>query len=356
MLYFLFKAITVRAVFALVTSFIMTVFLIPFMIKKFNSINIGQQIRDDGPETHHVKTGIPTMGGIVIIISIILTSVFWMRDNVFKYILIFTAFYFGMIGFVDDILKIKYKNSEGLSSKAKLAFQFLYGFFLAFVLIAFKIFPDNVMTSVNVPLIGMVSLGYFYLVMVSFVEVGTSNAVNFADGLDGLAAGMAIVVTIIFSAIAYICGNSIFSAHLGIPFISGTGEITVLGAAMIGSLSGFLWYNCHPASIFMGDTGSQAIGGLIGTIAVLTKSEMYLLIIGFLFVAEVLSVIIQTSYFKYTKKKYGEGKRVFLMTPIHHHFEEKGWHETKVVIRFWIITVISALFGAVLFASHVLTK
>jgi phospho-N-acetylmuramoyl-pentapeptide-transferase len=328
----------------------MVVIMTPFLIRNFRYIQLGQQVREKGLESHYYKQGTPTMGGIVIVISILVTSVFWMRDGWFKYIMLFTTIYFAGLGFVDDSLKIKYKNSDGVSAKAKLVFQFLFGFFLAYLLSIIDIFPHSIFSFSNLPIVGLINFGYFYPFLIAFTEVGTSNAVNFADGLDGLATGMAIVVVSIFSGMSYIIGNIIFAKHLMVPYITGAGELTVFGSAVIGALAGFLWYNCYPATVFMGDTGSQALGGILATMAILIKSEFFLILVGFLYVLEVLSVIIQVTSFKLFKK------RVFLMAPIHHHFEKKGWHENKVVVRFWLMTVIGALLGVVVFSFNVLFK
>ncbi|MEJ5283702.1 MAG: phospho-N-acetylmuramoyl-pentapeptide-transferase [Brevinematia bacterium] len=343
-LFNLLRYITFRSMAAFLTAFIIGMILGPIFIKKFKEMGAGQSIREDGPSTHQVKSGTPTMGGIFIIISVILSSLLWTIYNYYVFVVLFSIIGFAAIGFYDDFLKVSKKNSKGVKAKLKLLFQIIVSaiillllYFDPFEKFSFSFF----IPFYNKPLFYWPFLiGVFFYI---FTMVAFSNATNLSDGLDGLAAGMSIFLIIPFGIIAYVVGNVVASDYLKFIYIPGAGEISVILASFIGGLAAFLWYNVHPAEIFMGDTGSLAIGGMIATIAIILKQEVLLLIAGFMFVLETVSVVIQTSYFKYTKKKFGEGKRIFLMAPIHHHFEKKGWKETQVVIRFWIISALCAL-------------
>lgn len=328
--------ITVRTIFAVLTSFAITLFLVPIVIRNIQSRKAGQNIRKLGPESHQVKAGRPTMGGIAMVISIIVTSFVWCQLNEFVVLMLVTTLWLGMVGFLDDVLKFTSHSSDGLSAKAKMGLQMVLGLAIGWLLYSQKIIAP----SIFVPIINFeIDIGWLYIFFVTFIVCGYSNAVNLTDGLDGLAIGVVILVSAALAAIAYISGNVIFSKHAAIPFIRGAGELTVYCASIIGAGLGFFWYNASPAEIFMGDVGSLALGGAIGMMAIFTKSELLLVVVGGIFVVEALSVMIQVFSFKFF------GRRVFKMSPIHHHFELSGWPETKVVARFWVITVILILAG-----------
>lgn len=335
----LFQYITFRAGGAILTSLIITFMIAPFIIRNLKKYKIGQTVRDDGPKTHLSKSGTTTMGGIIIIISLLLSTVLWARlDNHFILWLIFATIFFGLIGFTDDYLKLVKKNPKGLSARKKIVFQSV---FALLIIIYLSFFPTNSQyaTSLNIPYLKttFIELSLLYFVVIFFVIVGSSNAVNLTDGLDGLATGNIIIVAITLAVFSYLIGNINISSYLKVPYIVGAGEISVFLMALFGSGLGFLWYNSYPAEIFMGDTGSLCLGGLLGLSAVFIKQELILLVVGGVFVAEALSVMIQVFVFKKTKK------RVFKMAPLHHHFELGGLRETKVTIRFWIVGIILAI-------------
>ncbi len=330
----------------------------PRVIFNLKNRQIGQTVREEGVKEHLKKSGIPTMGGIIILIPLMITTLLWTKINPFVVISLLVTAAMGLIGFFDDITKVIRARSLGLTPRQKLAGQILTGLAAA---LAIKFYPglrfelasssattiDIAASATQIPIFGAMDLGWLYIPFAVAVIVGATNAVNLTDGLDGLAAGSIIVATTPFLIFAYVCGHLIFARHLGVAYIAGVGELAVMSAAMIGGCFGFLWHNAHPAAVFMGDTGSLALGGAIGAIALCSKSEIYLAIIGGIFVIEALSVILQVSYFKMTK-----GKRIFKMSPIHHHFELCGWAEEKVVIRFWITGAMLALVGLTLFASR----
>lgn len=321
--------ITFRAMAAFATSFIIGVYVAPYCIKKFKDFGIKQSIRIDGPETHQIKSGTPTMGGILIIISALISILLWTKFNYYILIVSLGIFLFGTIGFLDDFIKIKYKNSKGINGKLKIILQTAVSFLLIFFLTLNPNFSD-IFWKFYIPIIDKPLFAwphYLAYIFYIFTMVAFSNAMNLSDGLDGLASGMGIILYLPFGIISYVIGNALAARYLKFPFISGTGELTVIAAAMIGGLTAFLWYNIHPAEVFMGDTGSLTMGGTIALISIILKQEILLLIAGGMFFIEALSVVIQKGYFKYTKKVYGEGKRIFLMAPIHHHFEKKGWKE-----------------------------
>lgn len=335
----LFQYITFRAGGAILTSLIITFMIAPFIIRNLKKYKIGQTVRDDGPKTHLSKSGTTTMGGIIIIISLLLSTVLWARlDNQFILWLIFATIFFGLIGFTDDYLKLVKKNPKGLSARKKILFQSV---FALLIIIYLYFFPTNSQyaTSLNIPYLKttFIELSLLYFVVIFFVIVGSSNAVNLTDGLDGLATGNIIIVAVTLAVFSYLIGNINISSYLKVPYIVGAGEISVFLMALFGSGLGFLWYNSYPAEIFMGDTGSLCLGGLLGLSAVFIKQELILLVVGGVFVAEALSVMIQVFVFKKTKK------RVFKMAPLHHHFELGGLRETKVTIRFWIVGIILAI-------------
>jgi len=362
--------VTFRAAGAAITALLISFLLGPKIIRTLQIHQIGEMIRKNGPHTHYLKEGTPTMGGIIIILSIILPSILWSRlDNVYSWIIIISTLFMGIIGFIDDYLKIVKKISKGLIARYKLIAQILTGLFIAFMVLNYlespKIFIDYnddyiqriSNTSISIPFMasnsqsdkgvnGFLELPqWLYIILVIAVITATSNAVNLTDGLDGLATGLSAISILAMGAIAYASGRVDFSDYLNILYLKGSDELLIFSFATIGSCLGFLWYNSSPASVFMGDTGSLALGTVLGTLAVLLRKEILLIIIGGIFVIESLSVIIQVLYFRYTQNKYGEGKRFFLMAPIHHHFEEKGLKESKIVIRFWIIGILLALFS-----------
>jgi len=362
--------VTFRAAGAAITALLISFLLGPKIIRTLQIHQIGEMIRKNGPHTHYLKEGTPTMGGIIIILSIILPSILWSRlDNIYSWIIIISTLFMGIIGFIDDYLKIVKKISKGLIARYKLIAQILTGLFIAFMVLNYlespKIFIDYnddyiqriSNTSISIPFMasnsqsdkgvnGFLELPqWLYIILVIAVITATSNAVNLTDGLDGLATGLSAISILAMGAIAYASGRVDFSDYLNILYLKGSDELLIFSFATIGSCLGFLWYNSSPASVFMGDTGSLALGTVLGTLAVLLRKEILLIIIGGIFVIESLSVIIQVLYFRYTQNKYGEGKRFFLMAPIHHHFEEKGLKESKIVIRFWIIGILLALFS-----------
>ncbi len=334
-----FQYITFRSFAAIFTSFLFTVFFMKFFMQNLSRRGIGQHVRSDGPETHLSKEGTPTMGGIALLISILLSTFLWARlDNRFILWLLGGVLFLGLLGFADDYLKLVKKNPIGLPARKKLIGQFL----LAGTLAAYLwIFPSNsgYLSRVNIPYLKevYVNFGYLYIAFVIFIVLGASNGVNLTDGLDGLAISNLIIVSFTYSIFAYLAGNFKFSNYLKVIYVPGAGEISVYLAAVMGSGLGFLWYNSYPAQIFMGDTGSLFLGGSLGMVAVFIKQEILLVIIGGVFVAEVLSVILQVHSFRTS------GKRIFKMAPLHHHFELSGWSEPKVTIRFVIISVMLSL-------------
>ena len=338
----LFNYLTFRAGGALFTAFFISLFLGPKFIKKLKSVQKkGQPIRLDGPKSHLVsKVGTPTMGGMLILISLFISILFWadLSSNIVWLIFSITIL-FGLIGALDDYNKLKNNSPEGFKATYRLIVEFLICF--VFVFLFNKIINPDLVNIVFIPFTKgfFIDLGNFYYIFAAIVIVGSANAVNLTDGLDGLAIGPIMITTLSFAFIAYFTGNLIYSEYLKIPYVSDTGELVIICASLIGAGLGFLWFNAPPAMVFMGDTGSLSIGGTIGAIAVATKHEIILSLIGGIFVLEALSVFAQIISFKLT------GKRIFRMAPIHHHFEQKGWSEATIVIRFWIISIILALLG-----------
>jgi len=337
----LFRYITFRTGGALITSAFIVFLFGPRIIASLRTRQgKGQPIRADGPQTHFKKAGTPTMGGLMILIGVTGSTLLWANfSSTYTWVVLMVTIGFGLIGFYDDYLKVTKQSDKGFSGKARLAIEFVIAGFAAYIVMQVGSAPFS--SSLTFPFIKdfMINLGIFFVPFAAFVIVGAGNAVNLTDGLDGLAIVPIMIAAASFGIIAYLSGNAIFADYLQIHFIPGTGELSVILGALIGAGLGFLWFNAPPAAIFMGDTGSLALGGLIGSVAVATKHEIVMAIIGGLFVMEALSVIIQVAYFKLT------GKRVFLMAPIHHHFEKLGWTESQVVIRFWIIAVVLALVG-----------
>jgi len=349
-----FRYITVKAALAAVTALIFSLFVGPAIIRLLRKHQIGEEIRSDGPVSHQSKRGTPTMGGLIIIISISIAVLLWANIlNMYVTLIFIATLIMGFVGFIDDYLKTVKKMTRGLVSRYKLFGQISLGLFLG-VIIFYHPFFDGIHSNTSIPFFKNLEMdfGIFYIIFVTFVITGTSNAVNLTDGLDGLAAGLCGIAFLAFAAMSYITGHINFSDYLNIIYLPGSGELTVFCMAVLGAAIGFLWYNTHPAEIFMGDTGSLALGTALGAVAVLIKKELLLIIIGGVFLFEVLSVIIQTSYYKYSRRKFGEGRRIFKMAPIHHHFELAGWPESKVVVRFWIMGILLALLTLTTFKTQ----
>ncbi len=333
-----FRYLTFRSAYAAVFALLIAFLFGPFIIEKMRMLKFGQSVRIDGPQTHLVKSGTPTMGGILILSSAAIAVLLWVDlHSIYTWVCMGSMLGFGAVGFLDDWLKIKKKNSDGISAKLKLALQFAVAGIAVMVLYLYRT-PDTTMLYIPFFKNAIVDLGFFWVPIAIVYVMAWSNAVNLTDGIDSLAAGLVIMAMIAFAILTYVSGRPDWSAYLGIPFIRGAGELTVFTLALIGSCVGFLWFNAHPAEIFMGDVGSLSLGGVLAVLALIVKKEVLLFIIGGVFVLEEASVIIQVLYFKLTK-----GKRIFKMAPIHHHFELLGWKETKVVTRFWILGGLFAL-------------
>ncbi len=347
----LFQYITFRAASAAILALLISFLIGPWIIHKLRTHQIGEEIRPTGPESHHKKKGTPTMGGIMILGAVILPTLL-LADlaNVYIQITLVAILWMGAIGFLDDYLKVIKKKQKGLIARYKLAGQILLGLVISYWIYQIPEF-ESFRTGTSVPFLKNVELdwGFFYPLVVILVITGTSNGVNIADGLDGLAAGLLAICFTVFAAIAYISGRVDFSSYLNIIYLPGAGELTIFTAAIAGACLGYLWFNAAPAEVFMGDIGSLSTGAALGTMALLLKKELLLFIIGGVFVWESLSVILQIGYFRWTRKRNGTGQRLFKMAPIHHHFELKGWPESRVVIRFWIIGILLALFSLTTF-------
>lgn len=364
-----FNFITFRAVFATITAIAIGLGFGPAVIRKLTAMKVGQAVRTDGPQTHLKKHGTPTMGGVLILIAISLSTILWCDlSNRLVWPVLVVTLGFGAVGWADDYRKVVYQDPEGMRSAEKYFWMSLIGIsaalYLAFSVSAptpwqvAQLFFAWVQSGFSmdlppkadliVPFVKTISypLGVWGFIALTYcVIVGASNAVNFTDGLDGLAIMPTVMVGAALGLFAYLTGSVTYSRYLFIPHIPGAGELLIFCGAMAGAGLAFLWFNAHPAEMFMGDVGALALGGALGTIAVIVRQEIVLFIMGGVFVAETLSVIIQVSWFKYTKKRFGTGRRVFLMAPLHHHFEQKGWKETKVVVRFWIVTMVLVLVG-----------
>ncbi len=344
----LFRYITFRAAGAVVTSLILAFVLGPMTIRWLKRMKVGQVVREDGPETHFDKAGTPTMGGVLIIMAAGFSTLLWADlTNGFTLVALVALLWMGLLGFLDDYLKVVQKKSRGLVAKYKMAGQVIFGLGLALFLVLRPFWPVPPNWTMVPFFADWVAVFWIpaYVLFVPVVVAGTSNTVNLTDGLDGLAAGLSAIAVLTFGVFAYLIGRVEESAYLGLFYLPGAGELSIYAAALAGAAIGFLWYNAHPATVFMGDTGSLALGGAIGVMAILLKTEFLLVIVGGVFVMEGLSVIIQTSWFKYTARKYGAGRRVFRMAPIHHHFEKLGWAEPKIVVRFWILGILFAMIG-----------
>ncbi len=334
-----FRYITFRTAMATLTALLVSLLLGPWLIRHLQSIQIGQEIREEGPASHHAKKGTPTMGGILIITAVVLPTLLWADlSNEFVWTAVIATGLFGLIGFADDYLKITRRRNLGLTAAAKFTAQVVVAAGLGVFLVWLSM-RGQFSTELFLPFFKTISpdLGWFYVPFVVIVLAGAANAVNLTDGLDGLAIGSVLIASATFCVLTYAAGNAIVSDYLGIANVKGAGEVTIFCGSMVGASLGFLWFNAHPAEIFMGDVGSMAMGGALGTTAILIKQEILLILVGGLFVIEAISVILQVGSFKM------RGKRVFKMSPIHHHFELSGWDETKIVIRFWIIALISSL-------------
>ena len=364
-----FQYITFRAVMAAMTSLLMGLAAGPWVIRHLTSLKIGQPVRGYGMQSHLAKSGTPTMGGVLILLCIAISTLLWFDlSNRFVWIVLLVTLGFGAIGWVDDWRKVVNKDPEGIRSREKYLWQSLIGLLAALYLV-FSISENSNMRvldlffkwvisgfDVSLPPKAGLFLPFFkevsyplgvlgFVVMTYLVIVGASNAVNLTDGLDGLAIMPVVMVGSALGVFAYVTGSSVYSKYLIFPYIPGSGELMIFCAAMSGAGLAFLWFNTHPAQVFMGDVGALALGAALGTIAVIVRQEIVLAIMGGIFVAEAVSVMLQVSYFKYTKKKYGTGRRILKMAPLHHHFEKSGWKETQVVVRFWIITMLLCLVG-----------
>ncbi|MGK7369960.1 MAG: phospho-N-acetylmuramoyl-pentapeptide-transferase [Candidatus Halalkalibacterium sp. M3_1C_030] len=346
-----FAFITTRSAVAAAMALFISLLIGGRIIRWLEKMQLREVIRDDiGLDSHLGKSHTPTMGGMIILLAVLIPTLLWMpMDSIYTWMIVLVTLILGIVGFIDDYIKVVKKDKSGLSGRFKLAGQITVGIALGSVLYFWPEFQDfNTLSTV--PFLKNVNIDYavfgeslgwiIYIPVVVFIITATSNATNLTDGLDGLAAGTSAIAGLILGIFAYVSGRTDFSGFLDILYLPGAGELTIFCASMVGACMGFLWYNTHPAEVFMGDTGSLAIGGGFGALALMIHKELLLPIICGIFFLETLSVIIQTSWFKYTKRKYGEGKRVFLMTPIHHHFEKKGWPESKIVVRFWIIAVL----------------
>ncbi|MFQ5508510.1 MAG: phospho-N-acetylmuramoyl-pentapeptide-transferase [Leptospirillia bacterium] len=331
-----FKYLTFRTIYSVLTALVIAFIMGPWLIRKLAHYQIGQVVRDDGPERHYQKRGTPTMGGVLLVFAIAVPTLLWADlTNALVWVVLITVLGFGAIGFWDDYLKVVKKNSKGLSAR----YKFLFQIGVAVLAMSYLFGVNGFDTHLAIPFFKGLNpdLGWLFIPFSTLVIVGASNAVNLTDGLDGLAIGPVTIAASTYLLIAYVTGHITFAEYLNIPHIPGAGELCILLGAMVGAAMGFLWFNTYPASVFMGDVGSLPLGAALGAVAVASKHELLLILVGGIFVVETISVIFQVGYFKMT------GKRIFLMAPIHHHFELKGWQEPKIIVRFWIISIVLAL-------------
>lgn len=332
-----FRYITFRTLAAILTALVITLIIGSWCIKKLKELQIGQYIREDGPQSHHAKAGTPTMGGLMIIFAMLVSTFLWADlRNYYIWLLVLVTLGFGLVGFWDDYLKVIKKQNRGLTGRQKLVWQTLVALVASLILYSLPDFK----TTLTIPFFEEVrpELSWGFIPLALLVIVGTANAVNLTDGLDGLAIGPVTIAASFYAIFAYLAGNIIIARYLKITFVPGVGEISVFLGAVVGAGIGFLWFNAYPAQVFMGDVGALALGGVLGTVALATKQEILLILVGGLFVVEALSVILQVGFFKATN-----GRRIFRMAPIHHHFELMGWPEPKVIVRFWIIAIVLGL-------------
>lgn len=346
--------ITTRTGLAAVTSLLISLFIGRRIIQWLIKLQLKETIREDIGLDHHLAKGsTPTMGGVIILLSVLIPSILWTKmDSIYGWLIVFVTFSLGVVGFIDDYIKVVKKDKTGLAGRFKIAGQVTVGLITGLILYFHPSF-EAINTLSTVPFLKNVNMDYayfgesiawvIYLGVAVFIITAVSNATNLTDGLDGLASGISVICGVVFAIYSYVSGRVDTSLYLDIMYLEGAGELTIFCASLIGACIGFLWYNSNPASVFMGDTGSLALGGAFGALALMLHKELLLPFICGVFFFETLSVIIQTGYFKYTKRKYGEGRRVFLMTPIHHHFEKKGWPEQKIVVRFWIIAILMGI-------------
>jgi phospho-N-acetylmuramoyl-pentapeptide-transferase len=336
-----FRYITFRSAGAIVTSLLIALLMGPWFIRTLRRLAVGQNIRDVGPAHHHIKAGTPTMGGLLILLAVAVSTLLWANlSNAFVWLALAVTLAFGAVGFADDLLKVRRHRNLGLTARSKFALQVLAAAVGAAVLLAL---PERYgfHPTLAFPFFkeAVINLGLLYVPFVVLVLVGSSNAVNLTDGLDGLAIGVTLIAASTYAVFTYVAGNRVVASYLQVEYVSGVGEVTVFCAALVGASLGFLWFNAHPAQVFMGDVGSLAIGAAIGSVAVLAKQEIVLVLVGGIFVLEALSVMLQVASFKLT------GRRVLRMSPLHHHFELVGWAEPKIIVRFWILAILCALLG-----------
>ncbi len=350
----LFRFVTFRAAGAALTALLIALVFGPKIIAVLRRHQIGEQGKREAPKSHMAKAGTPTMGGLIVLAALVVPALLWCDiSSAYVVLAIVVTVFLGGVGFLDDYLKVVKKLPKGLIGRYKIVGQVLIGLVLGGTIYFFpQWFPDgfaSINTSTTVPFIkdALFNFGILYIPMTVFVITATSNAVNLTDGLDGLAIGTVSIVALALAAITYISGNAVAANYLNIPHLRGADELAIFCAALFGAGMGFLWYNAYPAQVFMGDTGSLALGGAVGSLMILVKKEYMIPVMGGIFFAESLSVMLQVAYFKYTKKRYGEGRRIFKMAPLHHHFELKGWPEAKIVTRFYIIASLLAILGLV---------
>jgi phospho-N-acetylmuramoyl-pentapeptide-transferase len=346
----LFRFQSFRAAGAVVTAFLVAFYFGPGVIRRLRILKVGQVVRTEGPQSHLGKMGTPTMGGVLIVMSTVIPTLLWAElTNPYTILALVVLLWLGALGFMDDYLKVVRKKTEGLIGRYKIIGQVSLGLVVGITLVLLPgVFSDVEPTWTQIPFFKSWHVAFHpaaYVLFVVFIITGSSNAVNLTDGLDGLAAGLSAIAAATFGVFAYLLGRVDAADYLNVFYLPGAGELAIFCVALAGGCLGFLWFNAHPAEVFMGDTGSLAIGGVLGVVSVLLKAEFLLALIGGVFVLEALSVASQTIYFKWTKRRTGTGRRIFRMAPLHHHFEQIGWHESKVIIRFWILGAMFALFA-----------